>query len=351
MCAGSCGPGNLHLINGLGTTPTGAGCRCWRSRRISRRSRSACSTSRKRIRQELFREASVYCELVSIPEQVPHVMESAMRAALERVRGRRRRRPGRGVLRRRAAGPDPGAQGGLGDPAGRGPARGRGWGAERRGPGDGILAGAGCAGAHDQLMEFAGTLQAPVVHAMRGKEFVEYDNRFDVGMTGLIGFGSGYRAMEHCDALVMLGTDFPYRQFFPEGVPVIQVDVRGENIGRRVPVTIPLVGTVKDTIEALLPLLEAKSDSKHLDRMDRPLPAGPVPAGQARRRAAGQLADPSAVRGGHDQPARRGRRGLHGRLQDLISNHSPKFLPPLQPCLRTGTEALTTAALAWLARK
>jgi len=62
---------------------------------------------------------------------------------------------------------------------------------------------------------------------MRGKEFVEYDNRFDVGMTGLIGFGSGYRAMEHCDVLVMLGTDFPYRQFLPEGVPVIQVDVRG----------------------------------------------------------------------------------------------------------------------------
>ena len=130
-----------------------------------------------------------------------------------------------------------------------------------------ILAGAGCAGAHDQLLEFAGALQAPVVHALRGKEWVEYDNRFDVGMTGLIGFGSGYRAMEHCDALVMLGTDFPYRQFLPEGVPVIQVDVRGENIGRRVPVAIPLVGTVKDTIEALLPLLTAKSDARHLDRL------------------------------------------------------------------------------------
>jgi pyruvate dehydrogenase (quinone) len=95
----------------------------------------------------------------------------------------------------------------------------------------------------------------------------EYDNPFDVGMTGLIGFGSGYRAMEHCDALVMLGTDFPYRQFLPQGVPVIQVDVRGEQIGRRVPVSIPLVGTVKDTVDALLPRLDAKADSSHLDRM------------------------------------------------------------------------------------
>ena len=186
-----------------------------------------------------------------------------------------------------------------------------------------ILAGAGCAGAHDQLMEFAGALQAPVVHAMRGKEFVEYDNRFDVGMTGLIGFGSGYRAMEHCDALVMLGTDFPYRQFLPEGVPVIQVDVRGENIGRRVPVAVPLVGTVKDTIEALLPLLEAKSDTQAPGPDDRPLPARPVPAGQARRSAAGQLPAASAVRGGHHRPARRGRRGLHRGRGDAVHLDGP----------------------------
>ena len=130
-----------------------------------------------------------------------------------------------------------------------------------------ILAGAGCAGAHSQLIALAGALKAPVVHAFRGKEFVEYDNPYDVGMTGLIGFSSGYRAMEHCDALVMLGTDFPYRPFLPEGVPVIQVDVRGERIGRRVPVAFPLVGTVRDTVDALLPLLVAKDDSAHLDRM------------------------------------------------------------------------------------
>ncbi len=267
VCAASCGPGNLHLINGLFD---------------ANRSRVPVLAIAAHIPeteiglqyfqethpQELFRECSVYCELASIPEQIPHIMESAMRAALERSGVAVVVIPG-GVFFadvpsgaamtpvRKAASVVRPAEAPLAAAA-----------AVLNGAGRvTILAGAGCAGAHDQLLEFAGTLQAPVVHAMRGKEHVEYDNRFDVGMTGLIGFGSGYRAMEHCDALVLLGTDFPYRPFFPEGVPVIQVDVRGENIGRRVPVTIPLVGTVKDTIEALLPLLEAKSDAKHLDRM------------------------------------------------------------------------------------
>jgi pyruvate dehydrogenase (quinone) len=130
-----------------------------------------------------------------------------------------------------------------------------------------ILAGAGCTGAHDQLIGIAGALKAPIVHSMRGKEFVEYDNPFDVGMTGLLGFSSGYRAMEHCDSLVMLGTDFPYRPFLPKGVPVIQVDVRGEQIGRRVPVEVALVGTVADTVDALLPRLAVKPGTEHLDQM------------------------------------------------------------------------------------
>jgi pyruvate dehydrogenase (quinone) len=107
------------------------------------------------------------------------------------------------------------------------------------------------------------------VHTLRGKEHIEYDNPFDVGLTGLLGFASGYRAMESCDALLVLGADFPYRDFYPSDVPVVQVDVRGEQIGRRVPVEYPLVGTVKDTLAALLPLLEAKeaSDKNHLGRM------------------------------------------------------------------------------------
>src|SRR5690606_38219016 len=105
-----------------------------------------------------------------------------------------------------------------------------------------ILAGAGCQGAHDELVEIAATLKAPIVHAMRGKEFVEFDNPYDVGMTGLLGFSSGYRAMEHCDTLLMLGTDFPYQQFFPEDAQIVQVDLRGSQLGRRTKIDIGLVG-------------------------------------------------------------------------------------------------------------
>jgi pyruvate dehydrogenase (quinone) len=218
--------------------------------------------------QELFRECSVYCELVGEPEQMPRVLEIAMRTAIARG--------GVGVV------VIPGNLFFADVPSGSTAVAVRPTPSVIR-PADGplaaaaevlnaasrvtILAGAGCAGAHDQLIAIAGALKAPVLHAFRGKEFVEYDNPFDVGMTGLIGFSSGYRAMEHCDALLMLGTDFPYRPFYPNGVPIVQVDVRGEQIGRRVHVDVPLVGTVADTVDALLPLIRVKSDSAHLDRM------------------------------------------------------------------------------------
>jgi pyruvate dehydrogenase (quinone) len=267
VCAASCGPGNLHLINGLFD---------------ANRSRVpvlaiAAHIPREEIGgeyfqethpQELFRECSVYCELVSVPEQLPRLLQIAMRTALARggvavlvvpgdvffadaPRGAKAVpvRPTSSVLR--PAGDALTAAAQVLNSAARVT----------------IMAGAGCAGAHDQLIALAAALKAPVVHAFGGKEFVEYDNPYDVGMTGLIGFGSGYRAMEHCDALIMLGTDFPYRPFLPEDVPVIQVDVRGEHIGRRIPVEFPLVGTVRDTVDALLPLITAKTDSAHLDRM------------------------------------------------------------------------------------
>ena len=267
VCAGSCGPGNLHLINGLFDANR------------SRVPVLAIAAHIPRVEigdtyfqethpQELFRECSVYCELVSVPEQLPRVLEIAMRTALQRSGVAVVVVPGEVFL-------DPAPDGYRPVPVRIAPSIVR--------PDDGslaaaakvlngvgrvtILAGAGCAGAHDQLISLASALKAPVVHAFRGKEFVEYDNAYDVGMTGLIGFSSGYRAMEHCDALIMLGTDFPYRDFFPEGVPVIQVDVRGEQIGRRVAVEYPLVGTVKDTVDALLPMLTVKTDTAHLDMM------------------------------------------------------------------------------------
>jgi pyruvate dehydrogenase (quinone) len=129
-----------------------------------------------------------------------------------------------------------------------------------------ILGGAGVAGAHDDLIRLAGTLNAPIVHALRGKEHIEYDNPYDVGMTGLLGFASGYKAIKEADVLLMLGTDFPYQQFYPDDAKVIQVDIRGAHLGRRTPIDVGMVGTVKDTLAALQPLLAQKHDREHLDR-------------------------------------------------------------------------------------
>src|SRR4029077_1428401 len=127
-----------------------------------------------------------------------------------------------------------------------------------------ILAGAGCAGAHDELMTVAGKLNAPIVHALRGKEFIEYDNPFDVGMTGLLGFSSGYFAMMDCNTLLMIGTDFPYRDFFPKHATIVQIDIRGEQLGRRTKLDYGLVGDTKVTLRALLPKLKQNADDKHL---------------------------------------------------------------------------------------
>jgi pyruvate dehydrogenase (quinone) len=268
VVAGSCGPGNLHLMNGL-----------W----DASRSRVpllaiAAQIPREEIGggyfqethpQDFYRELAVYTELVSIPEQLPRVLEIAMRTALTKRGVAVVVVPGEVFLADAPKGltaravrttttlsrPD--------DDALRAAA-----GVLNHARAVTILAGAGVAGAHDELMQLAAALKAPVVHALRGKEFVEYDNPYDVGMTGLIGWSSGYRAMEHCDALLMLGTDFPYRAFYPpDGTPIIQVDVRGEQIGRRAPVAVPLVGTVQDTARALVPMLERKSDTEHLDAM------------------------------------------------------------------------------------
>jgi pyruvate dehydrogenase (quinone) len=129
-----------------------------------------------------------------------------------------------------------------------------------------ILGGAGCAGAHDELIQLAGKLKAPIVHAMRGKEFIEYDNPFDVGMTGLLGFSSGYYAMESSEVLLMVGIDFPYRQFYPDDATVLQIDVRGEQIGRRTKVDHALIGDAKTTIGALLPRLVENQSDAHLKR-------------------------------------------------------------------------------------
>jgi pyruvate dehydrogenase (quinone) len=265
VCCGSCGPGNLHLINGLYD--------CHRSRVpvLAIAAQVPSSELGTGYFQEthpeiLFRECSHYCEMVGEPNNVPRIVAIAMRTAIAR-RGVSVLVATGDVLLGECSAPvecvsctDPSpilqpprddlehAAKILND--------------SRRVT---ILAGAGCANAHDELMQIAGALKAPVVHAMRGKEYIEYDNPYDVGMTGLLGFASGYYAMMNCDTLLMLGTDFPYRNFYPEKANIIQVDIRGEQIGRRTRVNLGLVGSVKDTIAVLLPLLRKNSDSGHLD--------------------------------------------------------------------------------------
>lgn len=264
VCAGSAGPGNLHLINGLydanrSRVPVLAIAAHIPSTEIG------SNYFQETHPTEVFRECSVYAEEVTDAAQMPRILEIAMRTAIEkrgvavvvlsgdvgltamnsdRVTVVRRTRP-------RVVPSD----------------------AELREAADilnacgkvTILAGAGVEGAHDEVVALADALGAPIVHAMRGKEFIEYENPFDVGMTGLLGFSSGYRAMEDCDALLMLGTDFPYQQFYPQKAKIIQVDIRGEQLGRRVPLDLGLVGDVKDTATALLPLLPRKKRRTHLE--------------------------------------------------------------------------------------
>lgn len=265
VCAGSCGPGNLHLINGLydaqrSRVPVLAIAAHIPSEEIG-------STYFQETRpQELFRECSVYAEHVAHPGQMPRLLRIAMREALSKrgvavlvVPGdiglaRTDATPETITATRSAVVPEPDEL----DAAAR---------ALNAGSKVTILAGAGCRDAHDELVRLAGALQAPVVHTIRGKESVEPDNPFDVGMTGLLGFSSGYRAMEHCDTLLMLGTDFPYQQFFPKNATTVQVDLRGGQLGRRTKVDVPLVGGVKETIEALLPRLDSPRSGKHFDTM------------------------------------------------------------------------------------
>jgi pyruvate dehydrogenase (quinone) len=266
VCAGSCGPGNLHLINGLFDAQRSRVPVLAIAAHIPR-AEIGSEYFQETHPQELFRECSVYCELVSTPEMAPRILDMAMRAAVEDSGVAVVVVPGEIFLHRADV------SGWLTRPvvAARSVVR----------PDDEslaraaqilneahavtVLAGAGVAGCHDALMQLAGTLNAPIVHALRGKEFVEYDNPFDVGMTGLVGFASGYAAMESCDTLLMLGTDFPYRPFYPQNARIAQIDLRPEALGNRCPIELGVLGGVKETIQALLPDIVEKADRWHLD--------------------------------------------------------------------------------------
>ena len=264
VCAGSCGPGNLHLINGLFD--------CHRNRvpvlAIAAHIPSTeigSSFFQETHPQALFKECCHFVELISDPAHVPRIVETAIREAVSK----------QGVAVIVVSGDIALKEAGPVMPSSHLIPR-----LPKVCPRDAdidelvkfldgaerttILCGAGCSGAHDAVVELAGKLKAPVVHALRGKEHVEWDNPYDVGMTGLIGFSSGYHAMEECDALLMLGTDFPYRQFYPTKAKIAQVDIRGENLGRRCRLDLGVIGDVGEVLTRLNARITVREDDHFL---------------------------------------------------------------------------------------
>lgn len=265
VCAGSCGPGNMHLINGLYD--------CWRNRvPVLAIAAHIPSTEiglgyfQETHPQALFRECADFVELVSNPAQMPEILYRAMNTAIGKQGVAVLVLPGDVALSEAPA------------------ASPRHWVAEQpqrvaptsteidqlvgllnQAKAPAILAGAGCAGAHTELVSVAKALKAPIVHALRGKEYVEYDNPYDVGMTGLIGFSSGYHTLMSADAVLMLGTGFPYRAFYPKEATMIQVDRDPTALGRHTTLSLGIAADVRETLSALLPKLAERSDTTFLD--------------------------------------------------------------------------------------
>ena len=265
VCAGSCGPGNMHLINGLYD--------CWRNRvPVLAIAAHIPSTEiglgyfQETHPQALFRECADFVELVSNPAQMPEILYRAMNTAIGKQGVAVLVLPGDVALSEAPA------------------ASPRHWVAEQpqrvaptsteidrlvgllnQAKAPAILAGAGCAGAHTELVSVAKALKAPIVHALRGKEYVEYDNPYDVGMTGLIGFSSGYHTLMSADTVLMLGTGFPYRAFYPKEATMIQVDRDPTALGRHTTLSLGIAADVRETLSALLPKLAERSDTTFLD--------------------------------------------------------------------------------------
>ncbi|MER6141375.1 pyruvate dehydrogenase [Streptomyces sparsogenes] len=266
-CAGSCGPGNLHLINGLydahrSMAPVLALAAHIPSGEIGTGYFQETHPDR------LFAECSHYSELISSPRQMPRVVQTAIQHAVGR----------RGVSLVALSGdtaaedsPDSAPE--LAMPLDLPAIR----------PSDTEIArlrelvdsaervmvfcGRGVAGAHAEVMAFAEKVKAPVGHALRGKEHIQYDNPYDVGMSGLLGYGAAYEAMHECDLLLLLGTDFPYTDFLPRHVRTVQVDVQPERLGRRTQLDLAVWGDVRETLRCLTPAVREKSSRRFLDRM------------------------------------------------------------------------------------
>ncbi|WP_412076340.1 pyruvate dehydrogenase [Streptomyces xanthophaeus] len=266
-CAGSCGPGNLHLINGLYDAHRSMAPVLALASHIPS-SEIGLGYFQETHPDRLFAECSHYSELISNPRQMPRVLQTAIQHAIGRS--------GVGVVALPgdiAAEPAPEKTVEHALVTTRPSVR----------PGDGeieklvrlvdeadkvtLFCGSGTAGAHAEVMEFAGRVKAPVGHALRGKEWIQYDNPYDVGMSGLLGYGAAYEATHECDLLILLGTDFPYNAFLPDDVKIVQVDIRPEHLGRRSQLDLAVWGDARETLRALNARVKVKPDRRFLDRM------------------------------------------------------------------------------------
>ncbi|PSL00607.1 pyruvate dehydrogenase (quinone) [Murinocardiopsis flavida] len=266
-CAGSCGPGNLHLINGLFDAHRSMAPVLALAAQIPS-SEIGTGFFQETHPDRLFQECSHYSELISTPGQMPRVVQSAIQYAVGRRGVSVVALPG-DVAGKEA--PESAVELAMVTdlPATR--------------PGDAEVAklvdlvdgaekvtlfcGRGVAGAHGEVMELAEKLKAPVGHALRGKEHIQYDNPYDVGMSGLLGYGAAYEAMHGCDLLILLGTDFPYSEFLPDGARIVQVDVQPERLGRRTDLKLAVWGDVGETLRCLTPQVREKTSRRFLDRM------------------------------------------------------------------------------------
>jgi pyruvate dehydrogenase (quinone) len=268
-CAGSCGPCSLHFINGLYEANRNRAPVVLIATQIIRQDIGFQSVQEMDL-VDIFKGCSVYCEMIVTPEQARRKTVAACQAALtkrgvavlvvpadisnapahdEAPYAVHARRP---LVRPTDADLDEIAA------------------ILNESDAITIYAGAGCAGAHDEVVATAARLKAPMAHTSRGKDFVEYDNPYNVGMTGIIGQPAGYHAILDCDVLLLLGADFAWSQFYPNKAKIIQIDADPTHIGRRHPVTIGAVGDIKATLEALLPRLEQHDDDSFLaDHLDR----------------------------------------------------------------------------------
>lgn len=264
-CAGSCGPGSLHFINGLYESHRNRAPVILIASQISTEMAGFIDFPQYVDFKSVYEKNSVFCEEITQASQARHIMSMACQAAINKR--------GVAVVIVPANISEASAEAGL--PF-----------VPRHAEPDilpnqaelqqmvelisqhqkiGIYAGAGCEGAHDQLVAFAEKLKAPIAHTSRAKDFVEYDNPYNMGMTGIFGNKAGYHTLMDCDLLILLGADFAWAQYYPSHAKILQIDIDPTHLGRRHPITLGAVGKISSTLNALLPLLQTRQDRAFLD--------------------------------------------------------------------------------------